>query len=116
MVRFRSLKLKPTAWMILVNNTVTIIIGAIFHFLLPLVLNYPPYSINNEFQLRVSGIYYTWQYILIVLIILAFTDIFILVRLRKLDRLKEYLEKTTRSRSKRSVFDATYSLTSCTGF
>lgn len=93
MIRFRSLKLRPSTRMILVNNVVTVIIGAVFYFLLPLVLNYPPYSINNDFQIRVAGIHYRYQYILIVLIILAFSDIFILIRFRKIDRLKEYLEK-----------------------
>lgn len=78
--------------MILVNNAVSVIIGAVFYFLLPQVLNYPPYSINNDFQLKVSGIHYTWQYVLIVLQVIVFSDIFILVRLKKIDRLKEYLE------------------------
>ena len=90
---FRSLKLKPSTRMILVNNIVTVIIAAVFYFLLPLVLNYPPYSINNDFQIKVSGIHFRYQYILIVLIILVFSDTFILLRLRKIDRLKEYLEK-----------------------
>jgi len=92
MVKFRSLELKPSIRMILVNNAVSVIIGAVFYFLLPQVLNYPPYSINNDFQLKVSGIHYTWQYVLIVLQIIVFSDIFILVRLKKIDRLKEYLE------------------------
>ena len=92
MVKFRSLELKPSIRMILVNNAVSVIIGAVFYFLLPQVLNYPPYSINNDFQLKVSGIHYTWQYVLIVLQVIVFSDIFILVRLKKIDRLKEYLE------------------------
>ena len=92
MVKLRSLKLKPSTRMILVNNAVSVIIGAVFYFLLPQVLDYPPYSINNDFQLKVSGIHYTWQYVLIVLQVIVFSDIFILVRLKKIDRLKEYLE------------------------
>lgn len=83
MVKFRSLELKPSIRMILVNNAVSVIIGAVFYFLLPQVLNYPPYSINNDFQLKVSGIHYAWQYVLIVLQVIVSSDIFILVRLKK---------------------------------
>ena len=44
-----------------------LIIGGIFFFLLPTLLNYPPDSINNDFQRSVdSGLLYSEQYILII--------------------------------------------------
>jgi signal transduction histidine kinase len=76
--------------MIIVNNVVTVIIAVIFYFLLPAVLNYPPYSINNDFQTKVAGIHYKYQFIFIVSVILVFCDVFILLSLREIDRYREY--------------------------
>ena len=93
MAGFRFPKLKASTQMIIVSNTVTVVIAVVFYFLLPLVLNYPPYSINNDFQVKVAGIRYTQQYLLVVFAVLAFCDIFILLSLREIDRLDEYREK-----------------------
>ncbi len=90
--QFTKLKFRASTQMIIVHNIVTIIIAIVFYYLLPAVLNYPPYSINNEFQTKVAGIHYTYQFIFIVAIILSFSDIFILLSLRKLDKIEEYLK------------------------
>lgn len=87
----KKTQLKESSKIILVNNVVTLVIASIFHFLFPIILNYPPNSINNDFQLKVAGIYYTYQYIIIVALILVISNLFLKFNLSKLDRWEEYL-------------------------
>lgn len=43
-----------------------IVIGLIYYPLIPILLNYPPDSLNNAFQIEVNYFYYTIQYLFIV--------------------------------------------------
>lgn len=54
----------------LINTILFAIIGVVLYFVLPTVLNYPPNSIDNNFQIEIVGITYTTQYIIILLILL----------------------------------------------
>ena len=40
----------------LVNTLILLIIAAVLYFALPSVLNYPPNSIDNDFQIEIVGI------------------------------------------------------------
>lgn len=61
------MKIKPSNKIIIIFTITVIIIGIIFFTILPRLLNYPPDSINNEFQRNIDlGILYTEQYILII--------------------------------------------------
>lgn len=61
------MKIKPSNKIIIIFTITVIIIGIIFFPILPRLLNYPPDSINNEFQRNIDlGILYTEQYILII--------------------------------------------------
>lgn len=61
------MKVKPSNKIIIIFTITVIIIGIIFFNILPRLLNYPPDSINNEFQRNIDlGILYTEQYILII--------------------------------------------------
>lgn len=61
------MKIKPSNKIIIIFTITVIIIGIIFFHILPRLLNYPPDSINNEFQRNIDlGILYTEQYILII--------------------------------------------------
>lgn len=61
------MKIKPSNKIIIIFTITVIIIGIIFFLILPRLLNYPPDSINNEFQRNIDlGILYTEQYILII--------------------------------------------------
>ena len=43
----------------LVNGLIVILIVGILYFAIPFVLNYPPNSTDNEFQMQIVGIKYT---------------------------------------------------------
>lgn len=61
------MKIKPSNKIIIIFTITVIIIGIIFFPILLRLLNYPPDSINNEFQRNIDlGILYTEQYILII--------------------------------------------------
>ena len=50
-----------------------IIVATIFYPLIPDLLNYPPDSINNDFQITVNYFHYTVQYMAIISIIIIFS-------------------------------------------
>ena len=65
------------------------------YFLLPYILNYPPNTIDNDFQIQMVGIHYTAQYAIVVglsaiLIFLAFKFSY---RRLSLEKLKETDDK-----------------------
>jgi signal transduction histidine kinase len=90
--QYQKLELKPSIKIIIVNNIVTIVIAFMFYYLLPIILNYPPFSVNTDFQVRVTGIKYIYQYLIIVSLTIVLMNIFLLINLRKLDKWKVYLE------------------------
>ena len=68
-----------------------LIIGLLYYPLIPKLLNYPPDSINNAFQIKVNYFYYTTQYISIV----AFAVIAFLIILPILFRKVNKIDKTS---------------------
>lgn len=59
------------------NTLVFALIAVILYFTLPFVLNYPPNSIDNEFQLDIVGIKYSTQFLILIsiLLILLYTTL-----------------------------------------
>ncbi len=59
------------------NTLVFALIAVILYFTLPFVLNYPPNSIDNEFQLEIVGIKYSTQFLILIsiLLILLYTTL-----------------------------------------
>lgn len=55
----------------LANTLVLAIIAIILYFTLPFVLNYPPNSIDNDFQLEIVVIKYSTQFLILISIILV---------------------------------------------
>ena len=54
----------------LVNTLMFAVIAAVLYFALPFVLNYPPNSTDNSFQIEIVGITYTTQFLIIISILL----------------------------------------------
>ena len=52
------------------NTIVFAMIAVILYFALPFVLNYPPNSIDNEFQIEIVGIKYSSQFFILIMILL----------------------------------------------
>lgn len=80
-----------------------IIVGLIFYPILPKLLNYPPYSINNEFQKSVDiGLTYTQQYMLIIAICFFIGMLLIYLKTKRVENLKtEDLKKYSIRNKKR---------------
>ena len=55
----------------LVNTLIFALIAAVLYFALPSVLNYPPNSTDNNFQIEIVGITYTTQFVIIISILLV---------------------------------------------
>ena len=53
------------------NTLVLAVIAVILYFTLPFVLNYPPNSIDNDFQLEIVGIKYSTQFLILISILLV---------------------------------------------
>ena len=91
-----------------------LIIGGIFFFLLPTLLNYPPDSINNDFQRSVdSGLLYSEQYILIITLCFVVSVFSIKLSTKKIDKLnlaslKEFNQKYIKS--VRALFNLPYKI------
>lgn len=84
------MKIKPSNKIIIIFTIAVIIIGIIFFPILPQILNYPPDSINNEFQKNIDlGILYTEQYILIIFLCFLIGLIAIKISTKKLDKIEE---------------------------
>lgn len=66
-------------------SALIILIGIIFYFLLPSLLNYPPDTINTQFDKEVSKLYYVFQYAIAICAILILFIIYFKFSLRKLD-------------------------------
>ncbi len=60
-----------------VNTLIFALIAAILYFALPTVLNYPPNSIDNDFQVEIVGIKYSTQFLILIsiLLILLYTTL-----------------------------------------
>lgn len=73
-----------------INTLIFILIALVLYFVLPKVLNYPPNSIDNEFQIKIVGIKYTTQFlvlisILVILLYIALRFIYSKISLNKVD-------------------------------
>ena len=64
---------------------ITSLVGIAFYFVLPNLLNYPPNTINTEFDKNVSGIYYIYQYAIAICAILFIFTLYFKFSLRKID-------------------------------
>ena len=67
-------------------SIITMIVAVVFYFLLPSLLNYPPDAINTQFDKEVSKLYYIYQYMIAVAVIILLFIIYFKISLRKIDR------------------------------
>lgn len=70
---------------VLLYNFLLIIVVSVFYFAIPVLLNYPPKSINNEFETLIDmGYKYKQQYIAIVIIGVFLSNLLLMFQLRKI--------------------------------
>lgn len=70
MKSFNLFNIESRKKLIIINLLIALFLGIILYFSLPSILNYPPNSTDNEFQIEVVGIGYTPQFIIILLVLL----------------------------------------------
>lgn len=70
-------RVSPATHLAFCNCLIVLILLTILYFVLPIILNYPKNTINNDFQLQITGITYSNQYIIFSLLIIAFVFIFV---------------------------------------
>ena len=61
-------------------------VAIIFYYLLPSLLNYPPNTINTQFDKDVSKILYIYQYLIAIAFIILLFIIYFKISLRKIDK------------------------------
>lgn len=79
-----------------------IFFALIFYPLIPLILNYPPGTVNTEFNIQFNKINYTGQYLLIVFLVLFASHVYLRIILRDIDGWKNLLSENT-SDSKKKI-------------
>ncbi len=75
------------------------LIAFVLYFFLPIILNYPPESIDNQFQVDFDGLTYTQQYILLIFLIVLCSLVILFIRSYKMYK---YSSKLTDENSKLS--------------
>ncbi len=65
---------------------ITILVATVFYFLLPTLLNYPPNTINTQFDKEVSKLYYIYQYLIAISGIILLFIIYFKISLSKIDK------------------------------
>ena len=79
---------------ILMYNVFFIIAAIGFYFLIPIMLNYPPNAINNDFELSIDmGMKYDWQYLGIILFAILISNLYFINRIKVVDKYKLYIGK-----------------------
>lgn len=79
---------------IIVYNIFFIIAAIAFYYLIPVMLDYPPNCINNEFEKTVDdGMQYFWQYTIIFSAAMIVSNIYFINQLKSVEKYKEYVDK-----------------------
>ena len=86
--------IKSTTKIFLFYLFIPFIIVLILYPLLPIILNYPPDSINNAFQISLDGLTYTQQYLMIVILFSFFSLVILLIRLSRINNIINKLNDT----------------------
>lgn len=79
----------------LIYLIIPFLICLILYPLLPILLNYPPDSINNAFQVNVDGITYTQQYVVLVCLIILLSCFLLFIRIKRLNKYVVQLENSS---------------------
>lgn len=79
---------------ILLYNIFFIISSIIFYYLIPIILNYPPDSINNEFERGIDdGMSFNVQFTMIIISVMIIFNMFFVYQVSKVSKYKKYINK-----------------------
>lgn len=94
-LRMKVYKMKTSVSVMLVYSIIIIAVGFLFYPIIPIVLNYPPGTVNTQFQVEVNNLTYRSQFIIIVLLVLLLGNIYLKVILRNIDKWRLASENNT---------------------
>lgn len=79
---------------ILLYNLLVVIVGIVFSAIIPSILNYPPNSINNEFETTIDmGLNYYVQVGFIIAVVIICSNLYLLWQLKKAEKYTLYIGK-----------------------
>lgn len=85
-----SIKVKS----LLLYNLFFMIIAIGFNYLIPVMLNYPPNSINNAFEQTIDGgLTFITQYSAIIIVTIIISNIFFISQIKSVEKYEEYILK-----------------------
>jgi len=79
--------------LIAIYNIVDILAVLLFYPLIPKLLNYPPNSIDNSFQVAINGLTYTQQYISILILCIFIENIILTIAYKNISKLLEQMNQ-----------------------
>jgi len=89
--KIKLIKNSTSLQITLIYNLVIVCTVTILYFIIPIIFNYGPGSINSEFDIEVSYISYTSQFIIITLLIVIPSFIFLMKTLSDIDKWPELI-------------------------
>lgn len=91
-------------------SILALLVATLFYFLLPSLLNYPPDTINTQFDKEVSKLYYIFQYMIAVFSILILFVLYFKTSLKKIDKWMETKDKKQISEIRKICFSYPFGL------
>lgn len=85
---------KSSMKIFIIYFAIQIIIALVLYPLLPIILKYPPDSINNSFQSGLGEMHYTNQYILLLCTIIFINSLVLYIQLHRINKSLNQLQKT----------------------
>ena len=82
----RIRKLSISNQLVLYSALSTFLLSFLLYFVIPIIFNYPPGTINTQFDKEVSIVYYKYQFLIAILGVLLFFTIYLKLTLRKIDK------------------------------
>ena len=95
---------------ILLYFVIPTLIALFLYPLLPIILNYPPESTDNQFQVNFDGITYTQQYILLIFLIVFSSLIVLFIRAYRMYKLSSKLTKNNANLSQEKTVSILYKI------
>ena len=89
---------------------ITILVAMVFYFLLPTLLNYPPNTINTQFDKEVSKLEYIYQYLIAISGIIMLFIVYFKITLKKIDKWAKNKSKNEIQEVRRICFTYPYKM------
>ena len=79
--------------LMIIYNIIDILAVLMFYPLIPKLLNYPPDSIDNAFQVAINGLTYTQQYVSILILCIFIENVILIIAYKSISKLLYQMEQ-----------------------